>query len=312
MEHRLAAARDPQHVDLDRWCVPGGLDRAILCASATPRLPPVTPTHNQTLAERVAGAAWYHTMRLPGGIVTPGNFETLAELERVPFPASLTGKRCLDVGTADGFWAFEMERRGAREVIAVDLHDPAKMDWPGTPKSDAEMRAASGPELNKHRGFEIAREALGSSVVWQEMSVYELSPELVGEFEFVFIGSLLLHLRDPVAALAAIRGVVDGELLSVDAISPLLTLLHPNQPVARLEAHGWPTWWNLNLRAYRRLFDAAGLEVIEAGRPFWLRRNEGYGDAPRGPQALHRRAQAAVIERLGILHAWVRARPRSA
>ena len=51
-----------------------------------------------------------------------------------------------------------------------------------------------------------------------------------------FIGSLLLHLRDPVAALAAIRGVLaGGELLSVDAISPLLTLLHPSQPIARFE-----------------------------------------------------------------------------
>jgi hypothetical protein len=98
----------------------------------------------QGLAERVHGASWYHTMRLPGGVVTRGNFDTIAELERVPLPVSLAGKRCLDVGTADGFWAFEMERRGAKDVLAVDLRDPAALDWPGVPKTDAEMRSLAG------------------------------------------------------------------------------------------------------------------------------------------------------------------------
>jgi hypothetical protein len=28
----------------------------------------------------------------------------------------------------DGFWAFEMERRGAREVVAIDLVDPSRHD----------------------------------------------------------------------------------------------------------------------------------------------------------------------------------------
>jgi hypothetical protein len=56
-------------------------------------------------------------------------------------------------------------------------------------------------------------------------------PDEVGEFDFVFIGSLLLHLRDPVGALAAIRGVLRGELLSVDTISPWLTLTHLRSPL---------------------------------------------------------------------------------
>jgi tRNA (mo5U34)-methyltransferase len=268
----------------------------------------VVGADGQSLAERVAGAAWYHTMRLPGGVVTPGNFDTLAELESVPFPRRLDGKRCLDVGTADGFWAFEMERRGAREVVAVDLHDPARLDWPGQPKTDAQMREVMGPELNRHRGFEIAHEALGSSVRWREMAVYELSSEAVGKFDFVFVGSLLVHLRDPVGALMAIRGVLDGELLSVDAISPLLSILHPQQPIARLEAPGWPMWWNLNLTAYRRLFDAAGMAVVDSGRPFPVRRNIGYGATPRASRPLYRRFQQLAVDRAGIYHAWVRAR----
>ncbi len=266
-------------------------------------------TSERTLAERVSGSQWYQSLLLPGGVVTPGNFDTLDELARVPFPVSLQGARCLDVGTADGFWAFEMERRGAAEVVAVDLHDPSRLDWPGVPKSEAEMRAVTGENLNKHRGFEIAHEALSSSVGWREMSVYELSADAVGEFDFAFMGSLLLHLRDPVGALAAITRVLakGGVLLSVDAISPLLTALHPSQPIARLEAPGWPIWWTLNLAAYRRLFDAAGLSIVEAGRPFFLKRGPGFGATPRSHRPLWGRFQEAAIDRAGILHAWVRA-----
>ena len=79
----------------------------------------MTASTLDTLEREVREVAWYHTMRLPQGIVTPGNFNTLEELERVPLPSSLDGRRCLDVGTADGFWAFEMERRGAAEVVAA-------------------------------------------------------------------------------------------------------------------------------------------------------------------------------------------------
>jgi tRNA (mo5U34)-methyltransferase len=261
-----------------------------------------------SLREEVAGAEWYHSMRLPGGIVTPGIFNTIDELPRVPLPASLAGKRCLDVGTADGFWAFEMERRGATDVVAIDVRDPAKLDWPGPPKSEARMRQVGGAELVKHRGFEIAHRAYGSSVQWRESPVYALTPDLVGEFDFVFVGSLLLHLRDPVGALAAIRTVLRGEMLSVDTVSPLLTLFHPRKPLARFEAPGWPLWWALNLAAYRRLFDAAGLEIVQSGRPFFVKPGPSFGTSPRAGRSpdgiMHR-----ISAELGILHAWVRVRP---
>jgi tRNA (mo5U34)-methyltransferase len=267
---------------------------------------------DRSLAELVAGSSWYQSMALPGGMVTPGNFDTLDELTRVPFSGSLEGLRCVDVGTADGFWAFEMERRGAGEVVAVDVHDPQRLDWPGLPKRD-EMRTVGRPALDKHRGFEIAHDALGSSVQLRELSVYELTADVVGQFDFVFMGSLLLHLRDPVAALAAVRSVLRGELLSVDAISPLLTILHPTQPIARFEAPSWPLWWVLNLVAYRRLFAATGLETIDAGRPFFVKPGPGFpGGTARARRWLLGRLQPVVAARHGVVHAWVRARPITA
>lgn len=260
-----------------------------------------------TLAERVAGVTWYQSLRLPDGSVTPSEFDTIDELTRIPFPASLAGKRCLDVGTANGFWAFEMERRGAAEVVAIDLRDTRRFDWPGNSK--AELRAAWTRQLSGETGFEIAHEALGSSVQWRELPVYDLAPDVVGEFDFVFIGSLLLHLRDPVAALAAIRSVVAGELLSVDSISPPLTILHPTSPIARLEAPGRPLWWMMNLRAYRRLFPAAGLDIVARGRPFFIRPGSAYDFAASSRRSIFLRMQEASLRLQGVLSTWVRAHP---
>ena len=82
------------------------------------------------MAARVADQHWYHTIPLRDGVVTPGFFDTRTAAGRVPLPESLAGLRCLDIGSADGFWAFEMERRGASEVVAVDVADPGEQDWP--------------------------------------------------------------------------------------------------------------------------------------------------------------------------------------
>ena len=77
-------------------------------------------------------------------MVTPGWHDTRPIVHEVPFP-SLIGKRCLDVGTFDGFWALEMERRGADEVVAIDVIDPQEWDWPvGSEASVIQEMAAKG------------------------------------------------------------------------------------------------------------------------------------------------------------------------
>ena len=146
---------------------------------------------------------WYHTIEVAPGIATPGVFDLRPVAGRLPWP-DVRGKRCLDVGTYDGFLAFELERRGAAEVVATDISD--HREW------DHEVRlGGQSAELletiagEKGAGFTIARELLGSSVEKIEINAYDLTPERVGEFDVVVCGSLLLHLRDPLRALAAIR-----------------------------------------------------------------------------------------------------------
>ena len=216
----------------------------------------------------MAALDWYHTLELAPGVVTPGWFDTRAAVDLLPMPASLAGRRCLDVGTFDGFWAFEMERRGADEVVAVDILDPVQWDWPANTAPDA--IAAVGKRKGEGDGFEVAKQALGSSVDRRERSVYDLDPDEVGQFDFVYVGSLLLHLRDPVRALERVRAVCRGRLLLVDAIDLPLTLLFRTRPTAMLDGDGRPWWWKPNQAALVRMVESAGFTVVETPRRFYM------------------------------------------
>jgi tRNA (mo5U34)-methyltransferase len=261
------------------------------------------------LREQVAGRDWYHTLELAPGVVTPGWFDTRRTVGELPFPDSLAGKRCLDVGTFDGFWAFEMERRGAAEVVAIDLLDHARADWP--PNTLPETVQAISRHKQGGGGFELARECLGSSVIRHEMSVYDASPQALGKFDFIYMGSLLLHLRDPVRALDRMREVCSGELLIVDNIDLLLTLVFPHRPVASLDVQGRPWWWTCNTAGIVRMCEAARFRVLERPRRVFMR--PGAGQAlPRLRPGLLRTAtgrQATTLRLLGDPHVAVRVAP---
>ena len=259
---------------------------------------------------------WYHTLELPGGAITPGWFDLRGQVDRLPWP-DVRGKRCLDVATYDGFYAFELERRGAAEVIATDISDHESWDWP------APIRAQAGEDLaklagEKGRGFEVACEALGSAVHKREINVYDLSPAAVGTFDVVVCGSILLHVRDPVRALEAMRSVCHGVLLSIEAVSLPLSLVLPRRPAAELcEDDRRCQWWTANAAGHRRMVEMAGFQIMTATRTFCEPFGAGH-PARRGPRARDLRGMAgAVLQRLvtggvGVPHAAVLARALSA
>ena len=270
-----------------------------------------TRTPAPTLATEVAELDWYHTLELAPGVITPGWLDTRKIAGQVPFPASLEGKRCLDVATFNGFWAFEMERRGAAEVIGIDVLDPAKWDWPAG--SEQETVATMASRQAGGRGFEIASRALGSSVTRLERSVYDLDPEDVGTFDVVYLGSLLVHLRDPVRALERVRSVCAGTLVVVDGVDPVLSLLFRRLPVATLDGIGRPWWWYGNPANLAQLIRAAGFDVVEAPRRLYIPPGPGQPTVAPRPGLLRTRAgqMALTIAWKGDPHASVVARPRA-
>jgi SAM-dependent methyltransferase len=253
---------------------------------------------------------WYHTMELAPGVVTPGWFDLRSCVDGLPWP-DIKGKRCLDVGTYDGFLAFEMERRGAAEVVAVDIPDHADWDWPPfvRAKGTEHMAEIAGPE--KGRGFRIAADALGSSVAKVEANVYGLSPEKLGRFDVVVCGSLLLHLRDPLRALEAIRGVCSGWFMSVEQVSLVLTVLHRRSPVAMLDGVTSDVqWWVPNSEGHRQMLRAGGFDVVDAARPYPEPFGPGHPSRSGGiGPLLVRAARRILIGGSGVPHAAVLARP---
>src|ERR1700712_4802613 len=130
------------------------------------------------LAEEVRRLApWYHTFELPEGVVTDGYFDLRSVVGKLPLPASLAGMRCLDAAACEGFWSFELARRGAAEVISLALPDTDRQDRQGLPSR--EVRRAGSGMANEH--FAFVQRALGADTVRRvDMNVYDADPGLLG------------------------------------------------------------------------------------------------------------------------------------
>jgi tRNA (mo5U34)-methyltransferase len=215
------------------------------------------------LATEVEKYGWYHTLDLGNGVVTKGMFDHRGKEDRYMIPKDLSGMRCLDIGTMDGFWAFEMERRGAAEVVAVDLEDPAARDSPA-PLRD---RTVKTMDLEKPIRFGLAAEALGSKVRRELRSVYDVGPDL-GEFDLVFCGDLLVHIKDPVTAVERMRSVSRGSAIVCNPIKKFRFM--DSKPLAELDGVDVFQWWVTNLEGLKRIVLSAGIARVEAAPTFEL------------------------------------------
>ena len=267
------------------------------------------PAGDEATREAIArNPLWYHTIDVGPGIATPGVFDLRPVVGRLPWP-DVRGKRCLDVGTYDGFLAFELERRGAAEVVATDISDHAEWDHEVRlgERSTELLEQIAG---EKGAGFATARELLGSSVEKVEINAYDLSPERVGDFDVIVCGSLLLHLRDPLRGLAAIRSVCRERFMSIEQVDFLLTRLHPRRPLVRIDGtSGAGQWWVANAAGHVRMLEAAGFDV-ERRTPMYSE-PLGTGHPSRGQpggRRLRDRAARALGRGEGVPHAAALAR----
>lgn len=148
--------------------------------------------HVRDWHERLERTGWWHSFELPDGRFIQG-VSTLASqkmrIAQFPIPQDLTGKRVLDVGTWDGWFAMEMERRGA-EVVAIDRFENPR--------------------------FHEIRELTGSLVDYRQLSVYDLDPNQIGRFDVVLFMGVLYHLKHPLLALERVCSVAK-DLVAVES-----------------------------------------------------------------------------------------------
>lgn len=222
----------------------------------------------QDLEARVRSRRWYHTIELPGGVVTPGVYDHRPLLPHYGIPDRLDGKRALDVGTWDGFWAFELERRGA-EVVAADVDRLLDIALPAAIQRAVEK---SGLDQRFGGGFEVAHGALRSTVDRRVLNIYDLDPGSVGTFDLVHVGDVLQHLEAPTRALRRVRAVTDGLAIITTSFDPTLGA----KQVLRYRG-GWrnAVWWTMSLSATAQMIVDAGFSTVEVGASYRIRSTTG-------------------------------------
>jgi tRNA (mo5U34)-methyltransferase len=223
-----------------------------------------------SLREQVAALSWYHVLELGDGIVTDGWFDMRPYVGEYGLPERMDGMRALEVGTWDGFWAFEMERRGA-EVVALDLDDEADLDWP------PRRRPQQLSDKPRGEGFQLAHRALDSTVERVVRSVYHATPEELGTFDLVFCGTVLIHLRDQLLALERIANLCSGTFISAEEYDRVTSLLP--FPVSRFRADrdSDVVFWQPSARTWKRMLWTAGFDRVTEHNRFTVRAGQNTG-----------------------------------
>lgn len=204
---------------------------------------------------------WYHKIKLPGEIVTPGWAPINPAAYRIP--DDLTGKRVLDVGAWDGYWTFEALRRGAREVVAIDDFS----DYLGQLQETDRKAWATFDFCRRQLGYDDQR------CKRFDMSIYDLSEKTFGHFDVVFFFGTLYHLRHPLLALDKLAAVCDQEIFIETAIlddySPYRGGLGQGYPGNQMVMEFYPgkeygsndsNWWAPTLYCLINMMHAAGFK----------------------------------------------------
>lgn len=163
------------------------------------------------LLQRARQLQWYHTLRFDGDFTTEGLFDLDDFVPFYSIPTDLSGLNCIDIGTGNGYWAFELEKRNAKSVTAADIPNYGDTDFnmlaggePPPPHS-VEDGAYGEP-------FRVAASLFESKVSYKCSSIYDLTPDNPGVFDFVFCASMLMHVFGPHLALQRISKICDRML----------------------------------------------------------------------------------------------------
>lgn len=149
------------------------------------------------LANRLAQYWWYHRIKVADDLYTPSTvsqFQPLWDfILRAINGVEFKDKKVLDVGCRDGLFSFEAERRGAREVIGIDL-------------------------LLSQGATELLIPYFKSEIRMHEMSVLDMTPERFGFFDIILCFGVLYHLRYPVWGLKKLVDCLsDGGTLLIES-----------------------------------------------------------------------------------------------
>ena len=137
-------------------------------------------------ARQLQQSGWYHSMEWPSGEITTGLQSLQQQRQRLshfPIPQDLTGKSVLDIGAWDGWFGFELERRGA-SLTAIDV--------------------AENPR------YLAAKRRLNSQARYEVIDICDPAVVSLGRFDIVLFLGVLYHVKHPVLALEHVCALTRG------------------------------------------------------------------------------------------------------
>jgi tRNA (mo5U34)-methyltransferase len=236
----------------------------------------------QRYTERMS---WYHSIDLGGGVITRG-IKDIAVIDRewgLFALGDLTGQSLLDIGGADGAYAFRAERAGAAPAAVLDHYVwAAEPDQYGriyhqhvdaglTPPAPHDTEAWQPDALPGRWRFDTARQALRSSVQAITLDFMDCDLDDIGTWDVVLYLGVLYHMENPIGALRRLASVTRRQAI-IETLALYLPA-HPEPmwsffPSGELN-HDRTTWWSPNLGALLGALGAAGFANAEvlAGEP---------------------------------------------
>lgn len=242
---------------------------------------------------------WYHTVDLGDGIITPGQYDYRSAIDEFPFPADMKGLSLLEVGSATGFFAFAAEKRGAT-VTSVELPSLHSLDrFPGqtqahTLRKLVQMRSGAEAERDPliamgsaqtyfyhlDGPFQFCYRRLSSRISRIYSSIYDLESTDIasGTFDYVLLGDVLLHLINPMQALAVVSKYARKHLI----ISQQLSTIPSDKPLIEYVGGADPdtddlSWLHPNFSFFEQFCQKLGFATVsEAGRNKGYLRPSGY------------------------------------
>ena len=186
----------------------------------------------ESVPEQTNGVfTWYHSFRF-GNVYARGTITSLRHQMWVSslIPENLKNKTVLDIGTADGFYSFLCESRGAKKVVAVDW-----LEFPGF--TAAHKILNSNVEFRK---LVIDDSTIGFTKIKSHIGTIDKIKE---KFDIVLLFGVLYHLPNPVGVLKTLANITQEMLLIsghvIDSKEPAMYYY----PEGSLTPNDTTNWW---------------------------------------------------------------------
>jgi len=200
-----------------------------------------------------------YTIEFPNGKTLHGRYDMSEWLHHYKIPSDLSNKTVLDIGPANGYFSFEMAKRGAK-VTGIDSYE----------------------NIGQKKVFELM--GMGIDYKFQDLTTLD---ESFGKFDIVFCSNVLQHNSDWFMNIWRIRKVTKKLAIIctslIDDDTNDVPLMHFHGDVVEApEKRYFSELWRPNMKCLVEMGKAAGFKKVEAISVFNIKRKQDTWESKTG------------------------------